>query len=67
MECLLEVYIEMEVKELPNIDGPRMPHILLDIVFLIDSMPSKSIFVQMKIFIEETDYANASLIFSFLS
>ena len=63
----MEVYIEMEVKELPNIDGPRMPHILLDIVFLIDSMPSKSIFVQMKIFIEETDYANASLIFSFLS
>ena len=67
MECLLEVYIQMEVKELPNIDGPRMPHILLDIVFLIDSMPSKSIFVQMKIFIEETDYANASLISSFLS
>ena len=34
----MEVYIQMEVKELPNIDGPRMPHILLDIVFLIDSM-----------------------------
>ena len=38
MECLLEVYLQMKVKGLPKIDGPRMPHILLDIVFLIDSM-----------------------------
>ena len=26
-------------KRLPSIDGPRTPHILLDIVFPIDSMP----------------------------
>ena len=29
----------MKVKGLPSVDGPRTPHILLDIVFPIDSMP----------------------------
>ena len=29
----------MKVKGLPNADGPRTPHILLDIAFPIDSMP----------------------------
>ena len=39
MECLLEEYLQMKAKGLPNISGPRMPHLLLDIVFPIDSMP----------------------------
>ena len=29
----------MKAKGLPNISGPRMPHLFLDIVFPIDSMP----------------------------
>ena len=29
----------MKVKGLPNLDGPRTSHILLDIVFPIGSMP----------------------------
>ena len=29
----------MKAKELPSVDGPRTPPILLDIVFPIDSMP----------------------------
>ena len=30
MECLLEKYLQIKVKGLPNIYGPRTPHILLD-------------------------------------
>ena len=39
VECVLEEYLQKKVKGLPNVDGPRTPHILLDIVFPIDSMP----------------------------
>ena len=39
VECLLEVYLQMKVKGLPSVAGPRTRHILLDIVFPIDSMP----------------------------
>ena len=54
-------------KRLPSIDGPRTLHILLDIVFPIDSMPLAKINIcANEIFIKETDYANASLISSFL-
>ena len=37
MEGLLEEYLQMNVKGLPNLGGPRTPHILLDIVFPMDS------------------------------
>ena len=29
----------MKVKGLPSVDGPRTPHILLGVIFPIDSMP----------------------------
>ena len=35
----MEEYLQKKVKGLPNIDGPRTPRILLEIVFPIDSMP----------------------------
>ena len=31
-------YLQMKVKGLPKVDGPRTSHILLDIVFPIDIM-----------------------------
>ena len=37
MEGLLEEYLQMNVKGLPNLGGPRTRHILLDIVFPMDS------------------------------
>ena len=33
VECLLEEYLQMKVKELLNLDGPRKPHSFLNIVF----------------------------------
>ena len=38
MECLLDEYLQKKVKGLPNVDGPRTPNILLDIVFPVYSM-----------------------------
>ena len=34
----MEEYLQMKVKGLQNVDGPRTPYILLDIVFPIDGM-----------------------------
>ena len=36
VECLLEEYLQMKVKELLNLDGPRKPHSFLNIVFPMD-------------------------------
>ena len=67
MECLLEEYLQMKVKGLPNGDGLGTLPILLDIVFPTYSMPLAKINIcANEIFIKETDYANASLISSFL-
>ena len=35
----MKEYLQMKVKGLTNVDGPRTPHILIEIVFLTDSMP----------------------------
>ena len=52
----------MKVKGLPNVDGPRTPHILLEIVFPIDSMPLAKVHICTdEIFFKEIDHANASL------
>ena len=54
MECLLEEYLQIKVKGLPNVDGPRTAQILLNIVFLIDSMPLAKIdIVQMEILLKK--------------
>ena len=45
MECLLEEQFQMKVKEVPKVDAPRTPQILLDIVFPIDSMPSAKLHI----------------------
>ena len=67
MECLLEEYLQIKVKGLPNVDGPRTAQILLIIVFLIDSMPLAKIDICTNgNLIKEPDYTNSSLISSFL-
>ena len=39
MECLLlKEYLQMKVKELSNLDGPRTPHIFHNIVFPMDML-----------------------------
>ena len=43
VECLLKEYLQIKVKELSNVDGPRTPHILLNIVFPIDMFYSFSL------------------------
>ena len=67
MECLLEEYLQIKVKGLPKVDGPRTAQIVLNIVFLIDSMPLAKIDICTNgNLIKETDYTNSSLISSFL-
>ena len=39
MGCLLKGHLQMKVKGLSNLDSPRTPHILLNIVFPIDVLP----------------------------
>ena len=63
----MEEYLQIKVKGLPKVDGPRTAQILLNIVFLIDSMPLAKIYICTNgNLIKETDYTNSSLISSFL-
>ena len=65
MECLLEEYLQMKVKGLPNVDGSRTPHILLDIVFPMNSIPLAKIAICTNENLYYLDYVNESLISSF--
>ena len=56
----------IKVKGLPDVDCSRMPHILLDIVFPIDSIPLAQIDICTNENLCYLEYANASFISSFL-
>ena len=55
----------MKVKGLPNVNGPRPPHNLLEIVFPMDSIPLAKIDICANENLFYLDYANASFISSF--
>ena len=73
MECLLEEYLPMKVKGLPDLDSLKMPHILLNVVFPIDVFYGFSLsgyFLSSSVPLakidKETNYANSSPISSLL-
>ena len=56
VECLLEEYLQMKVKRLSNVDGPRTRHSFLNIVFPMDmfygfSLPGKKYELITRIFL----------------
>ena len=61
----MEEYLQMNVKGLPNLGGSRTPHILLDIVFPMDSLPLAKIDIYTNKNLYYLDYVNASFMSSY--
>ena len=55
----------MKVKGLPNVDGPRTPHILLHVALPMNSTPLAKIDICTNENLYYLDHANASFVSSF--